>query len=88
MRYRAPLPGESGGILLPVCALLCCTGMTITKQLRQYLGEKNARRMSRAMPFMAGAAVAFALGNVLRERGVRGMGTDLKDMTAKDKDSH
>jgi len=62
--------------------------MTIKQQLRQYLGEKNARRMSRVMPFMAGAAVAFALGNVIKERGVRGMVTDLKDMTAEDKDSH
>jgi len=62
--------------------------MTITKQLRQYLGGKNARRMSGAMPFMAGAAVAFALRNVIRERGVGGMVTDLKDMTAKDNDSH
>jgi len=88
LRHRAPLPGESGGILLPVCALLCCSGMTIKQQLRQYLGEKNARRMSRAMPFMAGAAVAFALGNMIRDRGVRGLATDLKNMTAKDEDSH
>ena len=37
---------------------------------------------------MAGAAVAFALGTVIRDRGVRGLVTDLKDMTAKEKDSH
>ena len=37
---------------------------------------------------MAGAAVAFALRNVIRERGVGGMVTDLNDMTAKDNDSH
>jgi hypothetical protein len=62
--------------------------MAITKPLRQCLGEKNARRMSRAMPFMAGAAVAFALGNAIRERGVRGRVTDQNDMTAKDGESH
>jgi hypothetical protein len=44
--------------------------------------------MSRAMPFMAGAAVAFALGNAIRERGVRGRVTDQNDMTAKDGESH
>jgi hypothetical protein len=62
--------------------------MTIKQHLRQYLGEKNARRMSRLLPFMAGAAVAFALGHVIRERGVGGRVTDQKDMTAKEKDSH
>jgi|SRR6188768_2191286 len=53
-------------LLLPICALLCCSSMTIKKQLRLCVGEKNARHMSRAMPFVAGVAAAVAIGNIIQ----------------------
>ena len=58
--------------------------MTIKKQLRQYVGKRTAKRVTRVMPFVAGA-VAFAIGNAIRERGVRASVNGLRDAITRDR---
>ena len=75
---------ESGGISPPAPerCLLRYPGMTIQKQFKNLVGKRNARWMSRALPYVTGA-LAFAIGGALRERRLRASG--VRNTSSRDK---
>ena len=51
--------------------------MTIKKQLRQYVGRKNTRRIYQAMPWVGGALALAALNTTVGRRMLNRVGESL-----------
>ena len=46
------------------------SGMTRTRQVRNYAGRKLARRLTRSIPYLGAAIALITLGSAIRRKGV------------------